>query len=444
MKKLLALLLALAMVFGLVACGSSSGESTTAETGSAETSQAEGTDTGSTEKAVVSLTMWGAEEDQTMLRQMADEFIAAYADQADITITLGVESEATAKDTILTDVTAAADVYAFADDQINELVAAGALQAIPEEMGLEEIKSANVADSVEAATVDGTLYAYPMTADNGYFLLGGSRQANCSQSVARAGCRGSGAGSVCLHPGSAGGLPCRQCAAGHGTGGQRAVQWPALALGKTPNWETICRFVSAGVCAVREELPAAKIMIHLDNGGNRELYRTWFDHYFQLGGTCDIIGLSYYPFWHGTLEDLAVNLNEIAPRYGKDLIVAETSMGFTMDSYAAHEQLDEEARKGAATRPALVERVGYAMTPEGQAAYTRDLLRLLRAVPEGRGKGLFWWEPAWIPVPGSGWAKQAGWEYVRETGPGGNEWANQALFDFGGNALPALKAFCDG
>ncbi len=195
---------------------------------------------------------------------------------------------------------------------------------------------------------------------------------------------------------------------------------------------------------MREELPAAKIMIHLDNGGNRELYRTWFDHYFQLGGTCDIIGLSYYPFWHGTLEDLAVNLNEIAPRYGKDLIVAETSMGFTMDSYAAHEQLDEEARKGAATRPALVERVGYAMTPEGQAAYTRDLLRLLRAVPEGRGKGLFWWEPAWIPVPGSGWAKQAGWEYVRETGPGGNEWANQALFDFGGNALPALKAFCDG
>lgn len=171
MKKLLALLLALAMVFGLVACGSSSGESTTAETGSAETSQAEGTDTGSTEKAVVSLTMWGAEEDQTMLRQMADEFIAAYADQADITITLGVESEATAKDTILTDVTAAADVYAFADDQINELVAAGALQAIPEEMGLEEIKSANVAGSVEAATVDGTLYAYPMTADNGYFMF---------------------------------------------------------------------------------------------------------------------------------------------------------------------------------------------------------------------------------------------------------------------------------
>ena len=216
--------------------------------------------------------------------------------------------------------------------------------------------------------------------------------------------------------------------------------WPT---GKTPNWETVCRYVTAGVQAVREEMPGTQVMVHLDNGGKNDLYREWFDHYFQLGGTCDVIGLSYYPFWHGPMTDLASNMNDIASRYGKDLVVVETSMGFTMDSFAAYEKLPEAERKGAATRPELVEKVPYPMTHQGQADFIRDLLRLIRAVPENRGAGFFWWEPAWIPVPGSGWAKRAGWEYVREKGPEGNEWANQALFDYEGNTLPALQVIRD-
>ncbi len=220
----------------------------------------------------------------------------------------------------------------------------------------------------------------------------------------------------------------------------RGLLWPT---GRTPHWETICRYVMAGVRAVREEAPQAGIMVHLDNGGSNALYRTWFDHYFQLGGQCDIIGLSYYPFWHGTMEELSANMNDIAIRYGKDLIVVETSMGFTLESYAAYEKLPEDGRKGGAARAALAEKIPYSMTPQGQADYTRRLLQVIARVPEGRGKGLFWWEPAWIPVPGSGWARKGGWEYVQEKGPGGNEWANQALFDFEGHALPALAVIRD-
>ncbi|MBQ8821445.1 MAG: extracellular solute-binding protein, partial [Lachnospiraceae bacterium] len=87
--------------------------------------------------------------------------------------------ESTAKDTVLTDIEAAADVYAFASDQINDLVNAGALLSIDSMDGalqayagksVADVKSANASGSVDAATVDGTLYAYPMTADNGYFL----------------------------------------------------------------------------------------------------------------------------------------------------------------------------------------------------------------------------------------------------------------------------------
>ncbi len=216
--------------------------------------------------------------------------------------------------------------------------------------------------------------------------------------------------------------------------------WPT---GRTPNWGVIYRYVAAGVRAVRDEAPNAKVMVHLDNGGNHVLYRTWFDNYFERGGECDLIGLSYYPFWHGTLEDLAANLNDIAPRYGRDLVIVETSMGFTLESYGAQEALADSERKGAATKPELAAKAGFPMTRQGQAEYTAALLRVLRGVPEHRGRGLFWWEPAWIPVPGSGWARRPGWEYVHEKGPGGNEWANQALFDFEGNALPALAVIRD-
>ena len=68
-------------------------------------------------------------------------------------------------------------------------------------------------------------------------------------------------------------------------------------------------------------------MIHLDNGGNNEMYRDWFDHYMERGEDFDYIGLSYYPFWHGTLQMLEDNMNDMAARYGKELIVAEVSMG---------------------------------------------------------------------------------------------------------------------
>lgn len=216
--------------------------------------------------------------------------------------------------------------------------------------------------------------------------------------------------------------------------------WPT---GQAPNWETVGRYVSAGVRAVREEAPQAKVMVHLDNGGNNELYRNWFDHYFQLGGECDIIGLSYYPFWHGTMEGLADNMNDIAARYGKDLVVVETSMGFTLENYADRERLAAGQRKGAAATAALAEALPYPMTPQGQADFIARLVEIIRSVPDGRGKGFFWWEAGWIPVPGSGWSKRSGWEYVHEKGPGGNEWANQALFDFDGNALPALSVIRD-
>ncbi len=213
--------------------------------------------------------------------------------------------------------------------------------------------------------------------------------------------------------------------------------WPH---GRTPNFGAIVRFLNGAIRAVRETAGDLPVMIHLDNGGNNALYRGWFDSYFAQGGAdFDYIGLSYYPFWHGTLSDLAANMNDIALRYRKNLILTEVSTAFTMEEYQAYEQLPDGQRKGMATKPALVEGVPYPMTPEGQAAFLQDVMELICRVPEGRGKGFFYWEPAWLPVPGSGWATDAALAYTGEQGPGGNEWANQALFDYEGRALPALE-----
>ena len=218
--------------------------------------------------------------------------------------------------------------------------------------------------------------------------------------------------------------------------------WPE---GQVPNYGNIARFVSSGIRAVKETCPTAKIMIHLDNGGNNALYREWFDQYINQnqGEDFDIIGLSYYPFWHGTLDDLSNNMNDIAVRFGKELVIAEVSMGHTVEDYAEFEKLSAENRKGMATKPALCEKVPFPMTEQGQCAFMKAFLKSVEQVPENKGRGFFYWEAGWLPVAGSGWATDAALAYIKEAGPGGNEWANQALFDYNGNALPALEVIRD-
>ena len=216
--------------------------------------------------------------------------------------------------------------------------------------------------------------------------------------------------------------------------------WPE---GKVPNYDNIARFVSAGIKGVRAVDTQIPVMIHLDNGGNNALYREWFDNYIERGEDFQVIGLSYYPFWHGTLDMLTDNMNDIAVRYGKDLIIAEVSMGFSMEDYAKYEKLDDSKRKGYATRKELVEKIEYPMTPKGQADFMQDFLNRISHIKDNKGRGFYYWEPAWIPAPGSSWATEASLKYMSDPGPCGNEWANQALFDYDGNVLPTLELIRD-
>ena len=115
----------------------------------------------------VALTVWGAEEDEALLQEIFASFQSQYAGQASFQITYQPQSESSCKDVLLGDLENGADVFAFADDQVAALAAAGALDPIP---ASDAVRSANLSAAVEAASVDNTLYAYPLTADNGYFL----------------------------------------------------------------------------------------------------------------------------------------------------------------------------------------------------------------------------------------------------------------------------------
>ena len=115
----------------------------------------------------VALTVWGAEEDEALLQEIFSSFQSQYAGQASFQITYQPQSESNCKDVLLGDLENGADVFAFADDQVAALAAAGALDPIP---ASDAVRSANLSAAVEAASVDNTLYAYPLTADNGYFL----------------------------------------------------------------------------------------------------------------------------------------------------------------------------------------------------------------------------------------------------------------------------------
>ncbi len=166
-KKVLALGLVGAMAISMAACGKTSSSTDNGGSGNAGTSN-----------ETVSLRVWGGEEDQNLLKDLVEKFKKTYPDQK-FDIEIGVESESTAKDTVLTDVEAAADVFAFASDQIVDLNNAKALANIEDmdaalqnyaKKSVADIKAANSDGSVEAASIDGKLMAFPMTGGNGYFL----------------------------------------------------------------------------------------------------------------------------------------------------------------------------------------------------------------------------------------------------------------------------------
>ena len=202
--------------------------------------------------------------------------------------------------------------------------------------------------------------------------------------------------------------------------------------GHISNLEGMTSLLQAGISAVREFDSTIKIMLHLDYGTDNRLYREWFSSVKKYELDFDLIGMSYYPDWNGSLEVLLANMNDISQRFDKDIVIAETAFCYTTDSLGCNGMIvDEELSKN----------VPYEPTKEGQKEYLEALLNIIKSVRDNRGVGLIYWEPSWLPIPHVAWAKEAGAKYANDEGELGNSWANQALFDESGNANPALDIF---
>ena len=145
------------MVGNLFACQSTPSNSATDE-GNAQSDKKSG---------VVELNVWADENSFDVLEGMIASFKQKYAGEAEFNITLTAMAESDVKEVMLGNIHEGADVFQFPDDQLNSLIAGGVLSAVPNS---DVVKAANIEESVNAASLDGTLYAYPMTADNGYFL----------------------------------------------------------------------------------------------------------------------------------------------------------------------------------------------------------------------------------------------------------------------------------
>ena len=223
--------------------------------------------------------------------------------------------------------------------------------------------------------------------------------------------------------------------------------WPAgknwAANGETVGgFDVLARLLSAGVTGLRAAETAggvttpAKTILHLAEGGNNSKFRWWFDEITKRKVSFDIIGISYYPYWHGTLAALQSNMNDMVSRYSKPVMVVETAYAFTLengDSLGNNFGQASDATNG-----------GYPATAAGQRSFLKDLKAKIAAVPNGQGLGFVYWEPDWLPVNDATWATDAGISYLNTTGNVGNAWENQALFDFSGDALPALAEFAAG
>lgn len=166
-KKLLVAILSVSLLTTVLAgCGNADANDQT-DTEAANTEGEQGDGSGQLESGKVALRVWVEEANIENLQKMIDSFEQKYAGQADFDITIEISGDADTRTNVLGDIHNAADVFSMPDDQLYSLIAGGALSPVENQ---SDVKAANLADAVDAASYNGTLYAYPYSADNGYFL----------------------------------------------------------------------------------------------------------------------------------------------------------------------------------------------------------------------------------------------------------------------------------
>lgn len=228
-------------------------------------------------------------------------------------------------------------------------------------------------------------------------------------------------------------------------------------IGET-NQTNMCTLFSAGAQGVKNYKEDVKVVIHLTNP-EKENMTAWAKILDENKVNYDILATSYYPYWHGTLTNLATEFKKVKETYNKDVMVAETSYAYTLEDSDGH---DNTVRVG---NNDTAENTTEPFTEQGQATAIRNLIN---TVNNAGGLGVYYWEPAWLTVgdtrgltgdaydnqvaankalweeKGSGWASSYAKEYEADDAGkwyGGSAVDNEAMFYPDGTASPSLHVW---
>ena len=212
-------------------------------------------------------------------------------------------------------------------------------------------------------------------------------------------------------------------------------------------WFNIQYLMQAGAKAVREVYPQALVAVHFANPEKAGSYKTYAEKLKYYNVDYDVFASSYYPYWHGTLENLSAVLTEVSTTYGKKVMVMETSYAYTPEDTDFSGNTISDG--GTTVKD-------YPFTVQGQATEVRDVIETVAAIPGGIG--VVYWEGTWITVGGTSWEENSqkweqfgsGWasSYASSYDPddagkyyGGCAVDNQAMFDAEGQPLESLRVF---
>lgn len=212
---------------------------------------------------------------------------------------------------------------------------------------------------------------------------------------------------------------------------RNGILWPVGQVDPSTGagYDALATLLKAGVAGARAANPAGHhllIMMHYDQGGNNQLSQAFFQNLVSRGVPFDVIGLSYYPFFHGTISAMRQNVDALATQFHKPIVIAETQYPWTL---ANGNSPIGDSTGNFVWEPSQLS-TGYPASPGGQLSFVSDELSILAQVPDGLGAGLFYWAPDWIP--GVGWEPGAGV---------GTPNANLTLFNSQGTALPSIGIF---
>lgn len=208
-------------------------------------------------------------------------------------------------------------------------------------------------------------------------------------------------------------------------------------------WDNMISLMKAGIFGANEADKSIKTILHFTDIQDDGKYEWIASMLKENDVNYDIFATSYYPYWHGSYDNLTQVLKKIASEYDKDVLVVETSYPYT-------------SQDGDGFANTVSSMAGLVFNEDEQIDAIKKVFESVEAIG-AHGLGVCYWEPAWIPVPGnynekielwekygSGWASSYSAAYDPENAGkwyGGSSWDNQAMFDSSGHPLKSLKVF---